>query len=139
MLNRMILGVVAFTISNAAVAAKDEAKKEECPSFDLNAIESLLRQTPSCQRAVALFKVCEFGSSGDVSLGAAVTQKCKADFLSKLSVVQKRAYDREQQRCARKYQNKAGTMHRSFEAFCGAYVARDYSAKFLKADPGGPK
>ena len=133
MLNRMILGVVAFTISNAAVAAKE---KEECPSFDLNAIESLLRQTPSCQRAVALFKVCEFGSSGDVSLGAAVTQKCEADFLS---VVQKRAYDREQQRCARKYQNKVGTMHRSFEAFCGAYVARNYSAKFLKADPGGPK
>jgi len=32
MLNRMILGVVAFTISNAAVAAKDEAKKEGCPS-----------------------------------------------------------------------------------------------------------
>jgi hypothetical protein len=30
-------------------------------------------------------------------------------------------------------------MYRSFEAFCGAYVARDSSAKFLKASPGGRK
>ena len=54
MLNRMLLGVVAFTISSAAVAAKDEAKKEECPALGLNAIEILLRQAPSCQRAAIL-------------------------------------------------------------------------------------
>ena len=30
-------------------------------------------------------------------------------------------------------------MYRSFEAFCGAYVARDYSARFLKAAGAGSK
>jgi hypothetical protein len=45
-------------------------------------------------------------------------------------------YDREQKGCQRKYANEAGTMYRSFEAFCGADVARSYSAKFLKAEPG---
>ncbi len=77
--------------------------------------------------------------SGDVSLGAAVTKKCEGDILCKLSGAQKRVYDCEQKRCARKYQNTAGTMYRSFEAFCGAYAARDSSAKFLKASPGGRK
>lgn len=36
MLNRMISGVVALVISSAAVAAKDEPKKEECPTFDFD-------------------------------------------------------------------------------------------------------
>lgn len=96
---------------------------------------NLIRQAPSCRRAVALFELCEFGVGGDVGLGAAVTEKCEGDFLGELSAAQKRAYDRAQKRCARKYQNEEGTMYRSFEAFCGAYVARDYSAKFLKAAP----
>ena len=79
-----------------------------------------------------MFELCEVGTSGDLRLGAAVTEKCEADFLGKLTAAQKRAYDREQKRCAHKYREKDGTMYRSFEAFCGAYVARDYSARFLK-------
>jgi hypothetical protein len=86
-----------------------------------------------------VFEACEFGASGDVALGAATTEKCEGDFLGKLSPAQKRAYDRSQKLCAHKYQNKDGTMYRSFEAFCGAYVARDYSARFLKADGAGSK
>lgn len=72
-------------------------------------------------------------ASGDVSLGAAVTEKCEGDFLGKLSPKQKRVYNREQQSCARKYQKEDGSTYRSFEAFCGAYVARNYSTQFLKA------
>ena len=109
------------------------------PRHNLKAIEDPLRRAPSCQRAVALFGICELGAGGDVSLGVAVTERCEGDFLSKLSATQKRAYDREQKHCARKYRNEAGTMYRSFEAFCGAYVARNYSAKFLKAAPTGSK
>jgi hypothetical protein len=49
------------------------------------------------------------------------------------SAAQKRAYDRAQKFCARKYRSEDGAMYRSFEAFRGAHVARDYSARFLKA------
>ena len=55
--------------------------------------------------------------------------------LSHLDAAQRRAYDREQKRCQRKYAHEDGTMYRSFEAFCGADVARNYSAKFLKTVP----
>ena|SRR6516225_5418476 len=134
MFNRTILAVVALAISTAASGAKDEPKAE-CPTHDLESIEELIRKAPSCQAAVAVFEMCEFGTSGDVGLGGAVTEKCQADFLGNLSAAQKKIYDRKQKRCARKYQNKAGTMYRSFEAFCGAYVARDYSNAFVKAAP----
>ena len=119
------------------VAAKGEPKKkEECTTHGYDEIEKRIREAPSCQRAVAVFEICEFGASGDVGLGAAVTEKCEGDFLGKLSAAQKRAYDRKQKRCALKYQNEAGSMYRSFEALCGAYVARDYSAKFLQSASG---
>lgn len=139
MLHRMVLAVGALAISAAAGAAEHEPKKEECPTFNHEAIEDMLRHAPSCRRAVTLFEICEYGAGGDVTLGMAVTKKCEGDFLGKLSVAQKRAYDRKQKHCARKYQNEEGTMYRSFEAFCGAYVARDYSAKFLKVAPARRK
>ncbi len=142
MLNRMPLVVATLAISTAVAAeaaAKDAPKQKECPVHGFEEIENLIREAPSCQRAVTVFELCEFGASGDVGLGAAVTEKCEGDFLSKLNAAQKRAYSREQKRCALKYQNKDGSMYRSFEAFCGAYVARDYSAKFLKPAPAGRK
>ena len=139
MLNHMVLVIATLAISTAVAAAKDAPKREECSIFGAEEIENSIRQAPSCRRAVALFELSEFGASGDVGLGAAVTERCEGDFLSKLNAAQKRSYDREQKRCARKYRNKDGTMYRSFEAFCGAYVARDYSAKFLKAAPAERK
>jgi hypothetical protein len=135
MFNRIVLAAVMLAISTAASAAKDKPKKEECPTLDHQEIEDLLRKAPSCQRAGALFESCQFGASGDVSLGAIVTGKCEGDFLGKLDAAQRRAYDREQKRCQRKYAHEDGTMYRSFEAFCGADVARNYSAKFLKNVP----
>jgi hypothetical protein len=114
-------------------------KKEECPTLNHQEIENLLRRAPSCQRAIALFEICQFGSSGDVSLGAIVTKKCEGDFLSELSAAQRRAYDREQKHCQRKYASEDGSMYRSFAAFCSADVARNYSARFLEAVPAGRK
>ena len=145
MFNRRLLApivlavLLALAISPAAFADEGTKKTEACPTSGLDAIADLIRQAPSCRRAIALFESCEFSASGDVALGAAATEKCEGDFLRKLSPAQKRAYDRSQKLCARKYQNQDGTMYRSFEAFCGAYVARDYSAKFLKAAPKGSK
>ena len=66
-----------------------------------------------------------------------MTEKCEGDFLSKLNAAQRRAYDREQKRCQRKYAHEDGTMYRSFEAFCGADLTRNYSAKLPK--PGANK
>jgi hypothetical protein len=132
-LSRIFLAAFALALSAVAVAADDKSK-EECPTSGLDAIADVIRQAPSCRRAIALFEICEFGASGDVSLGAAATEKCEGDFLGKLDVAQKRAYRRAQNFCAHKYQNEDGTMYRSFEAFCGTYVARDYSARFLKGD-----
>jgi hypothetical protein len=139
MFNRIILAAVMLAISTAGNAAKDKPTKEECPTLDHQEIEDLLRKAPSCQRAGALFEICQFGASGDVSLGAIVTEKCEGDFLSKLNAAQRRAYDRGQKRCQRKYAHEDGTMYRSFEAFCGADLARNYSAKLLKAVRARPK
>src|ERR1700682_3727665 len=135
MFNRIALPAIMPAISPAASAAKDRPKNEECPTLDHQEIEDLLRKAPSCQRAGALLESCQFGTSGDVSLGAIVTEQCEGDFLGKLNATQNRAYDREQKRCQRKYAHEDGTMCRSFEAFCGADVARHYSAKFLNTVP----
>jgi hypothetical protein len=131
-----VLLAIAQNISQDA-AKKDAASKEECPTLDHKEIEELLGQAPSCQRALALFEICQFGASGDVSLGAIVTEKCEGDFLTKLNSTQRRAYQREQQHCQRKYSKQDGSMYRSFEAFCSAHVARNYSAKFPKTVPSG--
>ena len=139
MSNRIVLAAIMLALSVAASVAKDDPKKEQCPTLDAGEIEDMLQKAPSCQRAVAVFEICQFGSSGDVGLGAAVTEKCEADFLGKLSAAQRRAYDGEQKRCSRKYLNKSGTMYRSFEAFCRTYVARNYSASALKAAGAGRK
>ena len=64
MFNRIILAAVMLAISTAGNAAKDKPTKEECPTLDHQEIEDLLRKAPSCQRAGALFEICQFGASG---------------------------------------------------------------------------
>jgi hypothetical protein len=117
----------------AAVAAPAVAA-EECPS-DLDERIGLLEQAPTCARSLALFERCSYGASGDVALSQPVIKKCEGDFLTKLSTSQRQAYDRQQKRCARKYQDQSGTMYRSFEAFCSANLAKDYARRLAK----GPK
>jgi hypothetical protein len=85
-----------------------------------------------------LFTDCEFGTSGDIALGAAVEKKCERDFLGQLEAAQKRAYRGELAACDRKYRNESGTMYRSFTAFCRAEIAQRYSQRALKA-AGSPK
>jgi len=109
---------------------------ENCPTRDFGKVEEMLRKAPSCDRSYALFEACALGASGDVAFGAAVVERCEGDFLARLKPSQKRAYDREQKGCASKYAEKSGTMYRSFEAFCGAKVARKYARRFVKAAKG---
>ena len=77
MCNRIVLAAVMLAILTTPSAARDKPKKQECPTLDHQEIEDLLRKAPSCQRASALFESCQFGTSGDVSLGAIVTEKCR--------------------------------------------------------------
>jgi hypothetical protein len=76
MFTRALLTIIAFAISISMTAAKDRQKKEECPTLNLGEIEELVRKSPTCRRAVAVFELCEVGTSGDLRLGAAVTEKC---------------------------------------------------------------
>jgi hypothetical protein len=95
-------------------------------------IVDAINATSSCERAMKLFEDCEFGSSGDVRLGAAVEKKCEGDFLTRLSAPQKAAYQREMRACDSKYRNQSGTMYLSFTAFCRTGVAQRYSRKALE-------
>ena len=102
-------------------------------SMTLDEIVDTINAAPGCERAMKLFEACEFGTSGDLHLGAAVEKKCEGDFLSRFKAPQQRAYQREMLACDRKYQNESGTMYRSFTAFCRAEVAQRYSRRALKA------
>jgi hypothetical protein len=101
-------------------------------SMTLDEIVAAIDATPGCERAMKLFEACELGTSGDIQLGAAVEQKCEADFLESLKARHKLAYQRELRVCDRKYQSESGTMYRSFTAFCRAEVAQRYSRRALR-------
>jgi hypothetical protein len=102
-------------------------------SMTRDEIVDAINASPGCEQAMKLFEACEFGTSGDIQLGAAVERKCEGDFLSRLKAPQKQAYQREMAACDRKYRNQSGTMYRSFTAFCRAEVSQRYSQKALKA------
>ena len=106
---------------------------EDCPTLDHQEIESLLTKAPSCERSMALFEACEFGTSGDVSFGEIVIKKCEGVFLSTLSTSERRTYERKIRACWHKYAKEDGTMYRSFEAFCAAGVAQRYARNVGKA------
>jgi MoaA/NifB/PqqE/SkfB family radical SAM enzyme len=102
-------------------------------SMTLDEIVATIDAAPGCARAMKIFTECEFGASGDVSLGAAVEKKCERDFLARLEEPRKRLYRRGLRICDRKYRNEEGTMYRSFTAFCRAEIAQRYSRRALKA------
>jgi hypothetical protein len=123
-----VLAVIVSLSAHPARAAVCLAK-----SMTLDEIVETINATRGCERAMKLFQDCEFGTSGDIHLGAAVEKKCEGDFLSRLKAPQKQAYQREMGVCDRKYRNESGTMYRSFTAFCRAEVAQRYSQRALKA------
>jgi hypothetical protein len=112
-----------------------QAATEECPakSTQMDDIIAALNAAKGCDAAMKVFQACEYGASGDVQFGAVVEKKCESDFLTRLTVPQKHAYQREIGVCDRKYRNQSGTMYISFTAFCRAQVAQHYSHQALKA------
>lgn len=118
-------------VSLVALAASPAASMD-CPTRDGEKILELLDQAPTCEKSLALFQACSYGAGGDVGLSEVVISKCEGDFLTKLSISQRQAYDRQQKRCSLKYRNESGSMYRSFEAFCSANLAKDYARRFIK-------
>jgi hypothetical protein len=130
-----VLAVIVSFSAGPALAAVCLDK-----SMTMDEIVDAITATPGCERAMKLFKDCEFGTSGDIQLGAAVERKCEGGFLSRLKAPQKQAYQHEMRVCDRKYRNESGTMYRSFTAFCRAEVAQRYSQRALKgAGPSKPR
>ena len=122
------LAVLAVLVPATALAADDRCPIE---SLDLAVIEKGIKDAPSCDAALSMFKTCSVGASGDVGLGAVVTEKCEAVFDGKLSAQQKSAYSRIRQACQTKYAKESGTMYRSFEAFCLAQAAHKTAKPFF--------
>jgi len=127
MLVRIILAFSAILLLTLTGGAQDCPIKE----FTQEAREQLLRQAPTCDKAMELFGVCSYGASGDTSLGQIVTEKRQEVFLQKLSAAQRRTYDREMKRCGDKYKNQDGAMYRSFAASCRASLAQSYARASL--------
>ena len=48
MLDRALLAIVVLALSVSMAAAKDQKKKEECPTLNLGEIEELVRKSPTC-------------------------------------------------------------------------------------------
>jgi hypothetical protein len=131
MIAKFILAGMAVTLSFSARPALASICLGKSMTLDetVNAINA----TPGCDRAMKLFEACEYGTSGDIHLGAVVEKKCERDFLARLKEPQKQLYQSEMRVCDRKYRNEEGTMYRSFTAFCRAEVAQHYSRRALKA------
>jgi hypothetical protein len=126
---------------HAWAGPKAEAGEKQCP-HELSAFDKISQdvdKAPSCSAALELFSACALGGSSDVRLGGSVVERCERDFLSALSKAQKRAYQAEQKRCARKYSRQEGTMYRSATAFCLAEAAEKYARRFAKGGAGAGK
>jgi hypothetical protein len=125
-----ILTILAIVLS----AGVTPARAEVCPakSSSMDDIIAAVNVAPGCDRAMKVFESCQSGASADVQFGNAVEKKCERDFLAQLKPPQTRAYQQEMQVCDDRHRNQAGTMYLSFNAFCRARVAQQYSQQALK-------
>jgi hypothetical protein len=130
--------LIAFISAPTAQAAPKATKPpKECPHahFESEEIVASIGKAATCKAALDIFEACAGGASGDTEFGEAVTGRCERDFVSKLTKAQKNAYDREHERCDRKYAKKEGSMYISFAAFCRAEVAQKHALRYGTAAP----
>lgn len=140
MVLRVWLGLVAImVVIVAAHAAPKPTAEPQCQieggPFDLDKVEKALQDAPTCSRSLQLFRHCQMGSSADIHTAGIITEKCEAEFMSRLTRPQQQVYKRAQNRCSRKYRDQQGSMYRSAEAYCAAAAAERYARRFGKAKP----
>ena len=126
MLVRIILACSAILLLTRPGAAED------CRALEFGAREALLRQAPTCDKAMELFQGCNAGGSGDINLGQIVTETCERAFLKKLSAKQRRSYASEIKDCNDEEKEDEGTLSRAMAAGCLAQLAQSYAHKFGK-------
>lgn len=129
MLNRTIFALAAILVVSGPVRAMD-CPVETRVQGTLDAKEEAIRKAPTCKRAYEIMEACSYQASGDTGLGNALHERCEPEFLPRLSKAQRRAYDREQNRCSNKYAHESGTMYVSFASFCRAGSTVKYAAKY---------
>ena len=127
---------VLNSIFMAVLMTASIARAAEC-TIERDVLGTALRQASSCVRAYRVFEACSFGASGDVPLGTIVQKKCESVFLARLDAAKKANYKSKLTACEQKYAKQAGSMYRSFEAFCRAGVARDYANRYSRSARGG--
>lgn len=109
------------------VAAKS-AEAGECGiDRDIDGIAREIRQASGCRQASHIAQNCAFGSSGDLSLTAAVIEVCEKDFLAGLDRRRRAIYAQQRADCRSKHRHQIGTMYRSFEGFCEARVSERFA------------
>jgi hypothetical protein len=124
----VIASFVGVLLTTPAMAA-------DCPvaSMAPSEVEKLILAAPDCQGGLTIFESCGMGGTSDVIVGQVVIEKCEATFDGKLSVAQRRDYERTQRACDRKYARQTGTEYRSLTAFCLAAAAGRVAKQFAKA------
>jgi hypothetical protein len=127
---RLILPFILIAPLAAPAAAR------ECPVNGADAIMDAIKAAPTCAASAAFYSACSWGSSMDVQFGAAVIEKCEAEFAGRLSRKNRSAYDRAQKQCIRKYAHREGTLYMSHAATCAVDVANGYAKRFGKPKSG---
>ena len=120
-----------FTILTALAPAY----AADCPVDGVEAIEAELKKAPSCDAAMTIFSSCGFGSTIDVQFGGIVIETCEAAFLPGLPPSRRKAYERAQNACERKYMHESGSMYRSAMSFCLAELAQKFAKGQRAASP----
>jgi hypothetical protein len=121
-----------FLLAFGALALGSAARAEECPVTGADATTETLSAAPTCREAAALYGKCTWGSSIDVQFAAIVVEKCRGEFLAKLTSQRRVAYQRQHEKCTRKYRNRDGTLYRSLAASCTVNVADDFAKRVSK-------
>ncbi len=102
----LVLLLFAFSILPAIPQDQCGFRSEE----SANKLEASLHNAPSCKAAAKLFDECRWGSSADVSFGAIVAEKCKREYLNKLTPAQKKVHDERIELCNYQYEHQEGTL-----------------------------
>jgi hypothetical protein len=114
----------------------------ECPTNNLDKIEALLRDAPTCRESYEWLTACAAGASSDAVTAKVTTDRCEALFLDKLKPADKRAYMQRRNRCDRQYGGRSGSEYLSLNVICYAEVARDFARRLgpdAERPPAPPK
>ena len=135
---RCVVGLACVWLSLGAMAQAQDHCQFGNPEAGEH-FEKALKAAKSCADAEKQYNDCRWGSSADVGFGGIVIDRCERDFLSKLSIEQKKHYTEEMHLCGYEYARQQGTLSISDAATCAVDVSARYSADPKLADVPAPR